>query len=169
MRTFKVVLVLLFISVNIDAGTAVNDKNWRTHPEILKIRKICNEVIALKNTIMESKRCDDEEALMDEGLLKLSATIHMDSKGMVRRYIVEGGGDFVFESEYFYDKNGVLRFIYDQFRSPGDINIEDRLYFNEKGDEIYTHHQTKGNGWPLDSKQISNPKEHFKKLCNKQE
>ena len=66
-------------------------------------------------------------------------TIYTDSNGTPRLYILSGGSDdHAEDSKYYYDSVGTIRFIFVSVGAVNGANEEKRIYFDERGKQIYT-------------------------------
>lgn len=78
----------------------------------------------------------------------MNGELYTDQKGTIRKYVIDGGtGDSRARAEYYYNENGINRFTY-RFRGAyNGTEIEDRIYFDEKGRHLYTNRTSKGPGY----------------------
>lgn len=114
-------------------------ENWISHPEIIKVRDIYNEVKKgmSENKISLFKKTYDIKAEMCESnISKVSETIGYNLSHVVRYYKEE---IFIYpptvgEIEYYLDENGVTRFIFKKY----DQSHNTRVYFDHNGNPIFS-------------------------------
>ncbi len=120
MNFIKIAAVLFILSGNMFAAEPINDKNWRNHPEIVKIRKLCYEIEVLDKAgkiKFESKECGED--------FIIPGSLWIDAKGLIRKYrIIGGSGDTYGKTGYYYDGNGILRFIYDEYGAVSGVAVD---------------------------------------------
>jgi hypothetical protein len=164
----KAIIILIYccIPLIVSAAEPVNDKNWQNHPEVRKIRALCNEINAAEKSGQLKK--ETRKCVLYGGSFKIDGVLYKDQKGIVRKYVVDAGsGDSVGNAEYYYDKKGIPRFTY---RTRGAFNGTkkwDRIYFDEAGVHLYTNHKQEGPGYPGSDLEdsIANPAAHYADLC----
>lgn len=125
----------------LDQGSEkITEANWRHHPKIMAIRNMVQSIDAAvkKGSFRTSQR---RFAYCDEGFESLRR-MAVDSKGVVRRYEVQGSFDDIpLTWQHYYDEAGVLRFV---FIFGGPVNskkIENRIYLDETGRRIWENHR----------------------------
>jgi antitoxin component YwqK of YwqJK toxin-antitoxin module len=150
-RINVVLCSFLFISP-ILAADSINEKNWMTHPQIVKIRGIVQEIDASidKNRFdVKTKQYDLNESPDDDHL----RTVYFDSKQIIRKYIREtGSDDSSVTLTHYYDSGKVLRFLYIKAGAVNGTSVEYRIYFDESGKKIWEiKKQLKGPGYTFPS------------------
>lgn len=161
-----VLLVLLHVSTI--TGIAITDANWSNHPEVKKIQTLFNKINASEKANKfkkETKKC-----VLNGGNVEINGELYKDLQGIIRKYVVDGGtGDSRERVEYYYDKKGIARFTY-RFRGAyNGTKIEDRIYFDEKGQHLYTNHKSEGPGYTESGLPdfVAAPRMDYENLCKK--
>lgn len=159
------VLLCCLLPASVFAAEVITDKNWIKHPEIKKIRLLYNKINAAEQANKLKK--DTRKCVLHGGSVKIDGELYRDAKGAVRKYVVDGGsGDSRARAEYYYD-NGIARFTY-RFRGAynGTI-VKDRIYFNNKGQHLYTNRKAEGPGYSDSglSDSVVNPANDYENLC----
>jgi len=160
------ILLCCGLPLAVPAAEPVNDRNWRNHPEVRKIRALYSEVNAAVKAGKLKK--ESRECLLYGGSFEKSGVLYKDPKGVVRKYVVDAGsGDSVGKAEYYYDAKGMPRFTYRTRGASNGTRKWDRIYFDEKGVHLYTDHNQEGPGYPGSDLEdsIENPAAHHADLC----
>lgn len=152
--------------LSVFAGEAITDANWSNHPEIIKIRSLYNEINASEKANKlkkETKKC-----ALNNGNVEIDGELYKDQRGIIRKYVVDGGtGDSRARAEYYYNEKGIARFTY-RFRGAyNGTKIEDRIYFDEKGQHLYTNHKSEGLGYTESglTDSVADPRIDYANLC----
>jgi hypothetical protein len=164
----KLIGILLFvlIPISILAVETINDANWSNHPVVKEIRGLYNEINTLekaKQLKKESKKC-----VLNDGNVEINGTLFWDQKGRIRKYVVDGGtGDSRERAEYYYDEKEISRFTYRFHGAYNGTEIEDRIYFDVRGQHLYTNHKTKGPGYTegVLADSAPDPRKDYANLC----
>jgi hypothetical protein len=166
MKPMISILPIVLFSVSVFAGQPITDVNWPDHAEIKKIRALYNEINGLEkaNKIKkETKKC-----VLYDGNVEMDGELYKDQRGIIRKYVVDGGtGDSRARAEYYYDEKGIARFTY-RFRGAyNGTEIEDRIYFDERGQHLYTNHKTKGPGYTESglADSVDDPRTDYANFC----
>ena len=133
-----------------DAATGsapIDEKNWRTHPRIVAIRLLveANEAAIKSGKWRAVKRtvCENEERPFGR-----DATVARDGQNRIRKYVtVAGTDDSAYTIEHQYDDRGRLRFAFAKAGAFNDSEETYRLYFDEDGNEIWRHAESRGPGY----------------------
>ena len=166
MKTTTHILICCLLPFGALAAETINAKNWQSHPEVLKIRSLYNEINAAEKA-GEFKK-DSRKCVLYGGSFEIDGTLYKDSKGKVRKYVVDAGsGDSVGRAEYYYDTNGIPRFTYRTRGAYNGTKKEDRIYFDEKGKDLYTSHKQEGPGYAGSDLEdsVENPSTDYAGLC----
>jgi hypothetical protein len=157
-----------------DAGTAqpITEKNWRSHEEIVAIRKIVEPVEqALKANALRRARTEP-------GCINYSGDytreLFRDQRGRARIFVLEeGSGDSLVSARHYYDEAGRLRFVFIRMGAVPDGHAEKRVYFSAEGRRIWeTHEHLRGydpwgnKTWPDDAL-VRDPEARFKRVEEK--
>ena len=165
MRIVVAMLGSIVIS-SLSASEKIDDKNWTRHPEVKKIRILYGEI----NKSQESGKLKKETIKCElyGGSVVTDGELYTDNKGIVRKYVIDGGSeDSRARAEYYYDSKGIPRFTY-RFRGAyNGTQKEYRIYFDEKGDHLYTNIKKKGPGYTQSglTDSVRNPRSDYKDLC----
>lgn len=165
MKIKKIALILLIqclLFSNIFAGAQAKKED----SEIKQIRIIYNNILKeiehnkFTKLIKEFDYCEPYQ--------DTKRVVFINTKDVVRKYIVEAGSDDSAATwNYYYDDNEKLRFI---FMTAGAVNgseLEHRVYFDITGNRIFEDHKyTKGPGYTFpkilpENEVIKNPKQAF--------
>jgi hypothetical protein len=156
----------LFASIA-TAAEPISEKNWQNHPDVKKIRTIYSDIDAaekIKKLEKQAKNC-----ISDLGNRALSQELYADRNNIIRKYVVDGSSeDSRGRAEYYYDEKGILRFTYRLHATVNGTATEERIYFNEKGQHLYTDRKEKGpdvgsTGLP---DAIENPRSDYMLTCS---
>lgn len=136
-----VALALISTVVLADKPTdaiAINAENWNHHPRILIIRKMYNEIRSgLNNKKLRYLEKDYSVLPRDcRGTYPIEKlAVAIDQQGRVRMYIQAQriSHDDLQTMEYYYDRNGRLRFVYMTNKSSIYATIENRVYISHNG------------------------------------
>jgi hypothetical protein len=168
MRYPCICLCLICVAVCVFAEThlPVTQSNWLTHQAIKEIRLIYQKIeSSIKKQHYQRKEKKQHYAVSYAPTRKI---IYIDTHNIVRKFIVEAGSeDSSLVYNYYYNDQGILRFV---FITGGAINgsvMEHRIYFDVMGKRIWEIQKyVKGPGytfpqvWP--SQQIyTNPLDEF--------
>jgi hypothetical protein len=159
-------VLLILLPMSAFAGEAITGTNWSNHPEIKKVRSLYHEINSSeKNNQLkkEAKKC-----VLNDGNVEIDGTLYSDQRGTIRKYVVDGGtGDSRARAEYYYDEKGISRFTY-RFRGAfNGTEIEDRIYFDGRGQHLYTNHKSKGPGYTESglADSVIDPRTDYANLC----
>jgi hypothetical protein len=121
------------------------DDSWMSRAEIERVRTVYREI----HIAAEAGLYTQVTREIPCGFADLDAAVSTDSSGVARVYELLARSDAASRTlEYYYDAKGVLRFVLASSWAPNSSHTEERLYFNESGDEIY--HDTRlleGQAW----------------------
>jgi hypothetical protein len=107
--------------------------NWLTHPKIVAVRDIVNEIDASKYA-SESKT----GLCADSGHGESERTKVTDDKGVIRELVLAfGSEDSATIESHYYDAKGKLRFIFTTHNDVHGNSEELRTYFDETGARIW--------------------------------
>lgn len=164
----KAIGILLFVllPIGILAAETITDANWSSHREIKKIRGLYNEINSLEKANKLKK--ETRKCVLSDGNVEIDGTIFGDHKGIIRKYVVDGGtGDSRERAEYYYDEKGISRFTYRFHGAYNGTEIDDRIYFDVKGQHLYTNHKTKGPGYTTGvlADFVTDPRQDYANLC----
>lgn len=160
-------LVMLAIQATAVYGSEkINDRNWEHHPTVENIRALYNEINEAQKSgrlKKEAKKCE-----LYGGDVLMDGELYIAANSIVRKYVIDGGsGDSRARAEYYYDERGVPRFTY-RFRGAfNGTEVEERIYFDENGKEIYTNRKDKGPGYNPSNLAdfVLNPRADYADLC----
>ncbi len=137
-----VVATLVFpaglIADKLDHSTAITEQNWSSHPKIIEIRKMYEEIrTALDNKSLTYAEKDFSKLPRScRGTYPIEKlAVAYDKKGRVRLYIHAqriSHGDLQTD-EYYYDQDGRLRFVFMTNKSDVYATIENRVYVSTTG------------------------------------
>lgn len=116
----------------INADAPITLKNWLTHPNIVAVRDVVNEVDAAKFVPETKELCAD--AGHGEFERSKSTDAHLTIRELTLGF---GSEDSALTDSYYYDAAGTLRFA---FRTHNDVHgnqREYRVYFNAQGERIW--------------------------------
>ena len=128
---------------------------------------IFEEVVKLetaKSLKQKSKQCRYGSEKFDD----IGAVLYIDNKGLVRKYVVDREiTSHNGIAEYYYDKDGMLRFTKRTIGENYGLKNEERIYFNEKGEHLYTDSVERNisGGIAELPDSLANPNDHFDSLC----
>lgn len=159
-------IVLAMQAAAVNDSEKINDKNWKHHPTVEKIRALFNAI----NKAQKSGKLKKEEKKCElyNGSVLISGELYIGANSVVRKYVIDGGSeDSRARAEYYYSEKGVPRFT---FRFRGAFNgtqVEERIYFDENGKELYINRAEKGPGYnPSDlADYVINPRADYADLC----
>lgn len=118
------------------ASAIITPANWQNNPQIKKIRslyQITQKEISTGVIKKEARKYPYCEPYQDT-----HRVLFTGPKGRVKKYIVEAGSDDSTATwEYFFDPQGMLRFIFMKAGAGNGTKIEHRVYLNEKGKKIW--------------------------------
>ncbi len=144
----------------------INDGNWKHHPAIEKIRALFNEINGAQKAgklKRDAKKCE----LYDSAVV-INGELYTDHNSIVRKYVVDGGSeDSRARAEYYYNEKGVPRFTY-RFRGAfNGTRVEERIYFDESGKQLYLNRTEEGPGYnPSDLADfVADPRADYANLC----
>lgn len=131
-------LVFIVAAVLATALPAAAEKRAATaglrHPDVIAVRGIYREV---EDRIADGQLKKEERHAAGCSPWSDDRTIYANTKGAIRKYVWEyGGDDSAFTVRHYYDRAGRLRFV---FVTAGAVNgtvMEQRIYFNERGARI---------------------------------
>ncbi len=130
------ILTIFCASVGAAQTQGITSKNWMDHPAVKEIRGIYAEVTQLvdsKKLSRKEKRFEDCEPYQDS-----IRVMHADGRAVVRNYYVDGGSDdSMVRRDFYYDKNGKLRFAFIRGGAANGTTIEHRIYFDPAGKRIW--------------------------------
>lgn len=166
MKLMISILLAVLFSASVFAGQTITDTNWSNHPEIKKIRALYKEINRLEKE--DKMKKETKKCVLYGGNVEMDGELYKDQRGIIRKYVIDGGtGNSRARAEYYYDEKGIARFTY-RFRGAfNGTKIEDRIYFDEKAQQLYTDHKTMGPGYTgsglADS--VADPRTDYANLC----
>jgi len=108
-----------------------DDKKWRKNPRIVQIVDLYAEAKSAKDWTTEKTIFDYCQPYAD-----IIRQITRDRNSIVRVYIKEGGSDdSALRAEHYFDKKGILRFLFVTGGSVNGTQLEHRIYFGSDGME----------------------------------
>jgi len=111
-------------------STPITERNWHSHPQIVKAREVYQEV----NSAVSSRTWRSETKQAGD----CPHTIARDPEGAVRYYKRwEGSGDQGITIEQFYDRSGSLRFAFVRASASNETVEGYRVYFDPSGTRIW--------------------------------
>ncbi len=149
----------------------ITTENWINHEDIVEIRDIYYDIesyVTSDDVIIKTKE-DSYDVPYDPTYKEL----FLSQENKVIKYYEEAGSDdSATASSYYYDSTGSLRFIFITGGAVNGTSIEHRIYFNEKGENIWEIQRlVDGPGytfptiWPEES-YIYDPLERFEPNSN---
>lgn len=137
-RTMLTLAIIILYSTFIGAGQTpgITSKNWTDHPAVKEIRDMYAEVMQLmeaKKLVRKEKNFEDCEPYQDTVRI-----VYADSRGTIRNYYVDAGSDdSMVRRDFYYDKDGKLRFAFIRGGAVNGTKIEHRIYFDPSGKRIW--------------------------------
>ncbi len=123
----------------------LTETNWLNHDSIVEVREVFNttqQLIQQNQLAAEYKEINRDYGMEFRTLLK-------DPNGVIVKYIEEGGTEDSYrQSEYYYDINQTLRFIFVTEGAANGTSIEQRIYFDAFGNRIWINVKKEGEGYP---------------------
>jgi len=120
----------------------LTQENWKRHPRIVEIRSIYKKI----RKAIEKKKL----TYIEKNFSKLPrncrgtypierVAVAYDSKGRVRLYVFAQriSHDDLQTTEYYYNQNGKLRFVFMSNKSQYYATIENRVYLNEDAEVFW--------------------------------
>lgn len=108
--------------------------NWETHPKIVAVRDLVNEIDATKKYEAESKT----DLCAESGHGEMERTKVTDQHGVIRELVLSFGSEDSTEiASHYYDAKGRLRFV---FTTRNDVHgnaDELQTYFDETGERVW--------------------------------
>ena len=164
---WSLVIALLSQGGFLQAQGPVTQRNWMTHPSIVRIREVVHAVDAHKKSLVARR----DSADCDDGRIHLTATLFEDSLGTPRKYnIVGGSDDSAGEVTYYYDSRGVVRFAFAITNAINGTRREDRAYYDSAGVQFFkVSRLLAGPGYPggFDTEPVRDATADFKALCGR--
>jgi len=106
-----------------------DDRNWRKNPRIVQIVDLYTEAKSEKDWITEKTTFEYCHPYAD-----MLRQITRDKSSTVRVYIKEGGSDdSALKLEHYFDKKGILSFLFVTGGSVNGTELEHRIYFGNDG------------------------------------
>jgi hypothetical protein len=135
------------------AGRAepVTAANWRHHRAIAAIRAIYGEFRQLE---IAGRLRREHRALGDcRSYDDMERTLHLGKDGTPRSYrTVRGSEDSLARSSYYYDRGGVLRFVFVRAGAANGTAVEYRVYLSKRGERLWEEQRhLKGPGYTFPS------------------
>ena len=139
MRTFSFITLLasslLFSS---SAAQSITSQNWKTHPRVVEIRNMFNDV----EKLLITRSLKMQVRTVGCGDYSETRTLLTDAGGTARRYVSDGGSsDSRVITTYTYDPQGTLRFAYAKGGAVNGATAEWRQYFGPDGRRFWTDYQ----------------------------
>lgn len=116
----------------LNASAPITLANWISHPKIVEVRRVVEEIDAAKFAAESKEMCQDA------GHGEVERTKLTDAHLTIRELVVAfGSEDSAMTDSYYYDAAGTLRFA---FRTRNDVHgnqNETRVYFDAQGKSIW--------------------------------
>ena len=136
--TISTLAIIIVSCTSVCAGQTpgITSKNWVDHPAVKEIREMYAEVRQLmdaKKLVRKEKHFEDCEPYQDAVRI-----MYADSRHTVRNYYVDAGSDdSLVRRDFYYDKDGKLRFAFIKGGAVNGTTIEHRIYFDPAGKRIW--------------------------------
>ena len=132
------------------AAPKITRSNWKTHPQVVEIRKEVEAALALK---MANKLTRTERKLWECHAYDGLRFLYRDSARRPRIYEQSGGSDDSMVTYTFhYNLAGDLRFVFIEAGAVNGSRLEHRIYFDTSGKRIWEEHTyTEGPGYTFPS------------------
>lgn len=119
----------LLFSISLSAAdTPITEKNWRNHPAIVEVRAVFSGIEDGVKTNRLKKKSVSEPA----------GTAFTDEEGKTRKFVSEGGSeDSAYTVSQYFDKRGILRFVFVTAGAVNGASAEYRLYFDAAGRKMW--------------------------------
>jgi hypothetical protein len=164
---WSLVIALLWQGGSLYAQSPITQRNWVSHPSIVKIRALVHAVDAHAMSLVARR----DSANCDDGRIHLTAILSTDSSGTPRKYKIEGGSDdSAGEVTYYYDSRGVVMFAFAVTNAVNGTRREDRAYYDSAGVQLFkVSRLLAGPGYPggFDTEPVRDPTADFKALCGR--
>jgi hypothetical protein len=164
---WSLIFALLWQGGSLHAQSPITQRNWVSHPSIVKIRALVNAVDAHTRSLVARR----DSADCDDGRIHVTAILLEDSSGTPRKYRIEGGSDdSAGEVTYYYDSHGVVRFAFAVTNAVNGTRREDRAYYDSAGVQLFkVSRLLAGPGYPggFDTEPVRDPMADFKTLCGR--
>ncbi|WP_337867308.1 hypothetical protein [Meiothermus sp.] len=122
----------------------ITPSNWRNHPQIVEIRAVYQQVLALVQTGRRYKA----KTFAYCPSLDLVCRLYTDGRGVARRYAVSGGGeDSSYSFDHIYDSQGRLRFVLVIGSAVDKSFLELRYYLGVDGTVLWVDRRQGGPGY----------------------
>ena len=147
------------------AQGAIPAARWSSHPAIRAVRAIVQGIDRHPERLV--RRSDS--ATCGFPYISVTADLHSDSTGRVRKYHLDRGtDDSAGEATYYYDTHGMVRFAFTTQNAVNGTRQEQRAYYDSTGVLLRrVSRRLAGpgypNGWP--DEPIRDPRSDFTHLC----
>jgi hypothetical protein len=133
---FTVIFIFVFSLALVSAEKEITDKNWNTHPKIIEVRKLYNDIeeALLKKRITKMKDVMQKE----ERGFNETYILYADSENVIRKVVVErGSDDSSIITSHYYDAKKNLRFVFIKAGAVNGASLEQRIYFDAGSNRIW--------------------------------
>jgi hypothetical protein len=161
-KTAALCLFFMLSATSLYADTTVDITNWATHPAIIEVMEIVNDIEAqIVNGVLISNGMEQEYENPDTDVFR---EVFADINGTVRKLVRSAGSeDSAVTFSFYYDSEGILRFAYILGGAVNGTQIQHRIFFDSSGARIWEIQElTEGPGytfptvWP-DADIVYNP------------
>ena len=122
-------------SGEVNAAAPITLQNWLTHPKIVAVRDVVNEIDSAPENKFES---ESQTLCEDSGHGEMERTKLTDASGVIRELVLSYGSEDSAQIEsHYYDARGKLRFVFTTRNDVHGNSTELRTYFDESGNRIW--------------------------------
>ncbi len=137
-------IFILFVVLTSLYAQEINESNWKSHPKIKESAELYDKVWDERGKYKTQER----SCIGNNENLDITVRIYRDNKGKIRMYeLFVKSDDTAAHGEYCYSATGILRFSWLTLESLGEVAIEKELYFDQKGNHLYTDARLRGLTW----------------------
>jgi hypothetical protein len=136
MKLLLITIAAIMIPHVAHSQTSINDSNWQNHPKMVAIRSIVSEIDSqIRRGAYTTRKAEQEYSEPYKDVLR---EVFRDGTGTIRKLVRSGGSDdSAVTYNYYYDKEGKLRFVYIQGGAVNGTRIQHRIYFQADGTKIW--------------------------------
>jgi hypothetical protein len=135
MRTLAISLALLAVPPAASAEP-ITAANWQRHPAVSEIRAIYQEVRRAETTARLRK--EQQTFSYCRAYEDTERILYLDNGGVARSYHTgRGSDDSATQSAYYYDRDGLLRFVFVKAGAVNGTAIEYRIYISTAGKRLW--------------------------------
>jgi hypothetical protein len=122
----------------VNTTAAITIENWLTHPKIVAVRDVVNEIDAASENDLKTESKAAKELCEESGHGEMERTKLTDPSGVIRELVLGYGSEDSAQTEsHYYDKAGKLRFVFTTKNDVHGNSSEMRTYFDESGARIW--------------------------------